>query len=359
MMFFSRLKIPLFGLVIILFGATAGLAADCYTCHDPAAFQGQVVHEPIAVKNCLACHAPHVSRHEKLLLQREQELCFTCHEKLAAAIAGKKVLHAPLRDGRCSSCHKPHAAEQKYLLQRVGGELCFECHQESRKEYPASHAPFAEGQCSSCHAAHGGDDHRLLKDAGSGLCLDCHEDNSRLRGKHLDRELTTVDCLSCHNPHGGEKPSLLRVVSHAPFSEQNCQVCHAEAQGIDTCLQCHASALASFNYAHNHLGIQGEGNPCVSCHDPHVGDRSGLLPNNVGTACRDCHADTFARQEKSLHKHGNWETCTDCHQLHGSNDVVMLKQGHQVCNVCHDQHKAFIHPIGEDARDPRNQQPMD
>lgn len=358
-MLFPRLKIALYGLLVVLCWPTSGAAVDCYQCHDGAAFTGRVVHEPIVEKNCLACHGPHVSRHEKLLLQREQDLCFGCHVQLAENLAGQQVLHAPLRDGGCSSCHDPHAAEQKNLLQKVGGELCFECHEESRKTYQANHPPFAQGQCSSCHAPHGGDDHRLLKDAGSGLCLACHENNSLLRSKHLNRELAAIDCLACHNPHGGEKRSLLRSVSHAPFDNQNCQVCHAGEQGIDTCLQCHESVLSSFYFAHNHLGVSGAGNPCISCHDPHVADQQGLMPNNVGTVCRECHADTFVRQEKSLHKHGNWETCTACHQLHGSNEVAMLKQGHQVCHLCHDQHKGFTHPIGADSLDPRNQQPMD
>lgn len=355
----NRLKKLLLLAILIVLMPSVVAAVDCFQCHDPAGFKGRVVHAPVAELNCLDCHGPHVSRHPKLLLDREQDLCFRCHDQATVGVSEKTVLHTPLKDGNCSACHNPHAAEQDNLLKGAGGELCFGCHEASRKTYKVAHAPFLKGNCIGCHAPHGGEDARLLKNSGSDLCFSCHENSKPLRSKHLGRDMAAVDCLSCHHPHGGESASLLRKVSHAPFADRECQSCHADETGLDACLKCHDDVLSGFNYAHNHLGIAGSKNPCVSCHNPHVADRPGLLPENVGSVCRDCHADTFARREKSLHKHGNWETCTDCHDLHGSNDVAMLKQGSQVCHLCHDQHKGFTHPIGEKALDPRNNKPMD
>ena len=355
----NRLRKPLLLATLILLLPTVAAAVDCFQCHDPAGFKGRVVHAPVAELNCLDCHKPHVSRHQKLLKDSEDVLCFRCHDPATIGVLGKAVLHAPLRDGNCSACHNPHAAEQKNLLKQKGSDLCFSCHEESRKTYKVGHVPFVKGACSACHSAHAGDDNRLLKSSASELCFDCHENNKSLRSKHLGRDMKTVDCLSCHDPHGGESHLLLRPVSHAPFAAGDCQSCHAGETGLAGCLKCHDGVLDSFNYAHNHLGVAGSKNPCVSCHNPHVADRSGLMPEKVGSVCRGCHADTFARREKSLHKHGNWQTCTDCHSLHGSNEVAMLKQGGHVCYLCHDQHKGFTHPIGEKALDPRNNKPMD
>lgn len=352
-------------LLLLLCGSPLAVwAVDCYQCHDPELFKGQVVHSPVADADCLVCHAPHVSREQKLLLNVEQEICFECHGQVAEDLSGSAVLHAPVRDGLCSSCHSPHASAQSKLLKRAGSKLCFECHQESDKEYPVYHAPFSEGECSGCHAAHAGEDQRMLKQSGSALCFECHDSSKALRGKHLGFDLQQLDCLGCHHPHGGESATLLRQVSHQPFADGECDSCHAEQLDVDSCLQCHEDQLDSFNYSHNHLGIAGEGNPCVACHNPHVADRQGLLPANVGSVCRDCHAGTFARQERSLHKHSGWSRCADCHDLHGSNGVAMLKQNNDpehrdVCSLCHDQHKGFTHPIGKGVLDPRNSQEMD
>ncbi|HEY5674341.1 MAG TPA: cytochrome c3 family protein [Malonomonas sp.] len=346
-------------LLCLLILPVLSFAVDCFECHNPTDFKGRVVHAPVAKKACLSCHGPHVSRHEKLLLGKETELCFTCHKEVAKTVADSPMLHAPVRDGQCSACHDPHASEQGNLLKKAGGALCFDCHADAQKSYKVSHPPFSKGQCNACHAPHGGSDQRLLKETGSALCFGCHSSTKALQGKHLDMDLRQVDCLSCHHPHGGDSRILLRSISHKPFAEGKCKTCHSSTMGVEVCLNCHKQVLDSFNKVHNHLGIAGNGNPCVACHDPHVGDLPGLLPANVGTLCRDCHADTFERREKNLHGHGGWNQCSDCHQLHGSDGVAMLINGNNVCAECHEQHKGFTHPIGDDALDPRNGQPMD
>lgn len=346
-------------LLLLLVVAPSSYAVDCFECHDAADFKGRVVHSPVADKDCLSCHGPHVSRQKKLLLDVEKDLCFSCHEQVAETIGNSRVLHAPIREGQCTGCHSPHAAAHDKLLNQAGSALCFECHEDLQKDYKVSHRPFSQGKCSVCHEPHGGSDNRLLKKAGSDLCLGCHSANKALQGKHLNMDLRRIDCLSCHHPHGGDSRILLRAVSHQPFADRDCQVCHGAEMTVETCLQCHDEVLNSFNKVHNHLGIAGNGNPCVACHDPHTGDLPNLLPTNIGNVCRDCHADTFSRREKNLHMHAGWNLCSDCHQLHGTDGVAMLKNDNNVCAECHDQHKGFTHPIGEDSIDPRNNQPMD
>jgi len=83
------------------------------------------------------------------------------------------------------------------------------------------------------------------------------------------------------------------------------------------------------------------------------------MPGSPGSACRDCHDDTFKRRQNMLHQHPDWQNCTDCHALHGSDHPNMLQlEPDQVCASCHEEHTTFVHPIGDKAKDPRNGQPM-
>ncbi len=352
-----RIVFTLFSLLCLL--PLHAVAADCFSCHDQAAFKGRVVHEPVAKAQCATCHSPHVAKHEGLLLQKEAELCFSCHPQIAQRLESSPVAHQPVKQGQCSECHTPHASANADLLKQSGRQLCVGCHDELQQDYQVVHQPFKQGQCSACHDAHAGTDYRMLKKAGSQLCFDCHKVTKALQASHLDRNLRQVDCLGCHNPHGGNNRSLLRAVSHAPFADNNCNSCHGRTTGVDLCLNCHAGVLDSFNQVHTHLGVGGPENPCTVCHNPHVGDRPGLLPTNEGSVCRDCHANTFAKRDKMLHKHPGWNSCSDCHLGHGGDHPAMLKNGSNVCNQCHELHSDFSHPQGEEILDPRNGRSMD
>ncbi len=344
----------------LLLAGSPALASSCFNCHKSADFQGKVVHSPVAEKRCEVCHSPHVAKHAGLLLQAQDQLCYSCHKRTEARVKQSRVLHQPVKAGACSQCHAPHAAPYAGLLAKPGGELCFSCHKEAKQPFAHTHQPFQSGQCSACHDAHGGDDYRLLKRADSSLCLACHKDEGRIKTTHRGYDPRAMDCLGCHHPHGGKERSLLREVKHQPFAKGNCQACHGKGQGADVCLGCHKAVLASFNHSHSHLQSSAGGNPCVACHNPHVGDRPGLLPANEGAGCRKCHDATFSRRAKMLHQHPGWNKCSDCHDLHGSDWPGMIKGSPQeVCAGCHAKHKTFTHPLGEKARDPRNGVPMD
>ena len=334
-------------------------AVDCFGCHDAAQFRGRVTHSPVAKQQCDQCHSPHVSRHPGLLLDDQQTLCYSCHPQVAEEVGGSKVPHRPVKEGQCSACHAPHASANPALLKQTGAKLCYGCHEEARQNFRVAHKPFAQGDCNACHSAHAGEDYRLLKQSGSALCLDCHQATRALQSQHLGRDLRQMDCLGCHNPHGGEGAALLRAVSHPPFAQQNCQACHAGQSGSALCLDCHTQILDSFNRVHSHMGVGGGENACTLCHNPHVGDRAGLLPNNEGQVCRSCHDDTFAKWESMLHKHGGWNRCSDCHYGHGGDSPAMLKNGENVCAQCHDLHDDFTHPQGEGVYDPRNGREID
>lgn len=358
-MILATLRIFLLLIIGIVGMPLSGLAQDCFICHEPGDFTGKVVHPPVAQGDCGACHSPHVSRYEGLLRKQESELCYTCHTEIFAQVEKKQFQHRPVQQGQCSSCHAPHAAERPGLLTLAGGALCYSCHEQAQTNYQYFHQPFQQGTCSVCHTPHASDDSRLLKQSGNRLCLSCHKPSAKLRKAHLGRELAEIDCLACHHPHGGAEPTLLRAVSHQPFAEGDCQGCHGQNPGAELCLNCHQDSLNSFYVIHSHLGVGGPTAACTVCHNPHVGDRPGLLPANEGRICRRCHEDTFQQREQMLHKHQGWNQCTDCHLGHGANNPAMLKQGSDVCSQCHEQHKSFSHPMGEAALDPRNSRPMD
>ncbi len=348
----------LFVLLLVVV-STPAVAQNCFDCHDRSAFTDKFVHSPVREGDCNLCHNPHVARHEGLLHQAEAQLCQQCHQDQQRQMAENAYLHPPVRQGRCSQCHDPHAAPNAALLPQQGSALCFSCHDEMPRDFKFSHQPFRQGQCSTCHASHGAEDTRLLKKDGTQLCLDCHRTGSAWSRKHLGRKAAEMDCLSCHHPHGSDSRLMQRAVQHEPFSQKQCSNCHdRDTQSSDVCLGCHQDTLPSFNHIHSHLGIAGAGNACTTCHNPHTGDRQGLLPANVGNVCRDCHSATFDTRDRMLHKHPGWNNCTDCHDLHGADNPGMLKNEGNACADCHKRHAAFSHPMGDKAPDPRDGRPM-
>jgi len=330
----------------------------CFDCHDEEQFQGKIVHEPVADGDCGQCHSPHVSKHEGLLLADQRSLCFTCHDDIKDRLDQDEYIHPPLQQGNCSACHAPHSSANPALLRYDLEGACYDCHdQPVTAKY--GHAPYLSGECSACHDPHSSADFRFLRETGAALCLKCHDQSKDLTEKHLGRDLQQIDCLSCHNPHGSESQSLVRSVTHMPFAEKSCDACHAEESGINVCLQCHEDVLPSFNRTHSHLRATDADNLCVSCHNPHAGDREGFFPSNQGMVCRSCHEETFERRKQTLYKHTDWDNCSNCHTLHGSDQVAMfITKPSEVCSGCHEDHSTFTHPLGENALDPRTGQPM-
>jgi predicted CXXCH cytochrome family protein len=97
---------------------------------------------------------------------------------------------------------------------------------------------------------------------------------------------------------------------------------------------------------------------CRNCHNPHASPQKALLREPTKILCGRCHADTLARQEKSLAKHppvdeGN---CVACHSPHASDNVFLLNGSNVIglCGSCHDWKRHSSHPIGEKTTDPRN-----
>ena len=85
----------------------------CFVCHGDL-LQGEFVHGPVAVGDCLACHLPHNSPNEALLKKGKNELCALCHQEKRLAITMHDRLAA--RKFACGECHDPHAGHARYFL---------------------------------------------------------------------------------------------------------------------------------------------------------------------------------------------------------------------------------------------------
>ena len=351
------------GMMIAVTALTVNAANICYDCHNQAMFKNKVIHDPVVRQQCDQCHNPHLARYDGLLHQQGEKLCARCHQSLEQQLEQQEFTHLPAKQGKCNICHDPHASQQPQLLRDKMKALCFSCHDDLSISNNVRHAPFAQGNCLVCHKAHSSDKPMLLRKNGTALCLSCHDNNSALRSKHLNHDLSQIVCLECHQPHQSENKGLLRNNQHQPFTQGKCQVCHSQEQNSDLCLGCHENVMDSFNQPFNHITPGAGGSFCFNCHTPHASQQAGLVRGYPGEVCRSCHAGKFDRRKSNLHLHPNVNRCGDCHQLHGANGPAMLKMegegnGDLVCVGCHEDHDNFSHPTGNDAYDPRNGQAM-
>ncbi len=85
----------------------------CFVCHPDFSREG-MIHGPVAVGECLACHKPHHSTNPALLVYPKDQVCEACHKEDRQA----EGMHARVRqkDLVCVDCHDPHFGDQKYFL---------------------------------------------------------------------------------------------------------------------------------------------------------------------------------------------------------------------------------------------------
>ncbi len=262
----------------------------CFTCHEDEIFTNEHQHGPVASGDCIACHYPHASANEKLLIapQDEGKLCFECHETVKDQM-GRKVIHEPA-DDTCNNCHDPHSSANNYQLISPSGELCESCHRDVSPEIYESidtavfkHEPVAEGQCTKCHVPHGSEVGSLLKGKGIQLCGTCHEELGEeiASSKNLHGPVKTGACPECHNIHGSEFSRLLvRKFPEGFYNEY-------KPQEYDLCFGCHNKDVAKtrdtseltgfrdgkYNLHFFHVNRK-KGRSCIACHDPHASDQS-------------------------------------------------------------------------------------
>lgn len=369
----------LFTVLILLSGAARALPPGqdvdqleaCLQCHDlEDAMEADHPHAPVVSGECSACHNPHVSRFDALLLDQPGPLCGECHSDVAKELE-REVVHPPVAEGRCAECHQPHGSGNAGLLRTGGEDLCVTCHQEVADWSTRSvqHPPFAMGDCSTCHEPHASDSGALLAGAGAEVCLQCHDRGASFRQAHSGYPVEQAACQQCHDPHASAERGLFRETSHPPFESGDCALCHGDpgdedpfavtmSQG-ELCGMCHGEAVEGAREA-SFAHVPAGGGDCVACHNPHTGAGEAMLKTEQKELCLSCHDPGGAKsgQEGRYLSHGDLD-CTSCHRGHGAERPVLLNDDPiELCGECHSHQHAATHPLGEDTRDPRTGNPM-
>lgn len=140
-----------------------GDARACFACHLDSRAQFKLpYHHPVLEgrMNCTDCHDPHGADTHKpkgLLLAGVHDNCAQCHREQARP---RVFEHEALREG-CTVCHAPHGSIQDKLLIERDNNLCLKCHAQVAVGAgifigKADHtARLSQGSCWSagCHTA--------------------------------------------------------------------------------------------------------------------------------------------------------------------------------------------------------------
>jgi predicted CXXCH cytochrome family protein len=135
----------------------------CFQCHlDKRGQFNLSYHHPVLEGkiSCVSCHDPH--KGDGMLaggteLKSERDLCSECH----IAQRGPHVFeHQALREG-CTACHEVHGSVNQKLLSQRNANLCLKCHMQR--------------QVSSSTIVIGGRDHTAFLSRGTCWSAGCHE----------------------------------------------------------------------------------------------------------------------------------------------------------------------------------------
>jgi len=167
--------------------------SPCASCHMKLV-KVKFPHEPVTNFNCSYCHVkPDNPRHGTV--KRDSALCSECHSDKTEEIKKNSFPHGPVAAGYCEICHDPHGSEFPGVMRRPINEVCLSCHEKiakgphvlkntSNKGHPLSGvndlSPKRKGKelsCVSCHDPHGGVVRYFLqsrKEERMALCQFCH-----------------------------------------------------------------------------------------------------------------------------------------------------------------------------------------
>ena len=353
----------------------SGVPDLCYQCHKKLKekLSSSHVHFPFKQGKCLNCHSAHASDLNVLMKDDTNALCLSCHEGIRNLIK-KGTEHGALKKGVCTDCHYGHGGENKYLLIREEKELCWECHRPMQEQLKQSyiHLPFKEGECSSCHNAHASSEEDLLSAAPNKICKNCHPARCNVSNVSITFATKDLDCSTCHSGHSSNTKGLLGPYGHTVFLNKNCDQCHnsivsdkkitTKLSGKDLCFTCHPKGSISYREGDVHgTGKTG----CAMCHNYHASKKKTLTLKEEGV-CYTCHQDIEKKQNLMIKALKSIRCipirdrkCFECHvPLHSQNPLYFKGDKISTCVECHKAQHSISHPMGKEAMDPRNGQPI-
>jgi len=220
--------------------------------------------------------------------------------------------------------------------------VCLDCHEDAPNALKGTaHDPLGVKvvACASCHvgpatAMHLDDeDHRpiipakLPADSMTMVCTACHQDPHALnlyeRDPHGDADLS---CAACHKIHNNnEFPMLLKGPENT------------------VCLDCHASVRSDFALTTHHP-VPDDVVSCRDCHIEIAQSPRQRTAGGPGETCVNCHGSMqgpFPYEHDPVVAYSvNDGGCLNCHNAHGSEFPMMLKQSYEsphfsLCSQCH------------------------
>ena len=168
----------------------------CFICHtsEKAWFSRSSIHGPIFLGGCTLCHNPHGEDNQYMLWDEGSlRLCLDCHSDKENLVRKKNrvpYVHGIIFGKGCTACHDPHATDQQYMLIKPINELCVGCHPQLAgvtQRHPVDRHPVSAPTehrrpghkltCVGCHDPHGSNNQYMLVETkmGARLCRVCHK----------------------------------------------------------------------------------------------------------------------------------------------------------------------------------------
>jgi predicted CXXCH cytochrome family protein len=153
---------------------------------------------------------------------------------------------------------------------------------------------------------------------------ECHQ---RTVKKDILHGPTATDCTSCHESNGKEHP-LEDVEGFALFAE-----------GAALCYSCHVEHQAEHDLKYVHKPVKnGE---CTECHEVHSSNDQKLVFAQAPDLCFFCHSklDDGRKKAKTVHTPSyEGDACLQCHTPHASAQKRLLADvSRQLCLNCHNK----------------------
>lgn len=155
------------------------ISQRCLSCHVYGEEHSNFARQSHSTNNvsCIDCHSPHHAQADYLLVQKQPQLCYSCHGEVRANFS--QPFHHRVNEGlvQCSDCHNEHGGFLANQLRSTASQdaVCFKCHVDKAGPFVYEHAPERTEGCVACHTPHGSPNPRLLKLSQVNLlCLQCH-----------------------------------------------------------------------------------------------------------------------------------------------------------------------------------------